>query len=76
MNVAATSTNTSPLTHLLNSSDSQYQGSLLDRIISRLSKVLKAFVIEGHTVQRHKSFVDANLLDPLMGPEISRTLRQ
>ena len=73
MNKTVTSLNAS---RLLGSSRNQNHESLLDRIISKLTKISKAFNVEGHTRQQHKSFIEENLLDPNMGPEISRTLRR
>ena len=76
MNSTVTSFNTSPVTRLKVSSSPQDHESFLDRIISKLTKISKAFSVKGHAVQQHKSFIDENLLDPLMGPEKSRTLRR
>ena len=50
--------------------------SLLDRIASRLINVVKGFNLEGSAYNTHKSFMDENLLDPVIGHEISRTLRR
>ena len=47
--------------------------SLLDRIASRLVRVMKGFNLKGSA---YKSFIDENLLDPVVGHEISRTLRR
>lgn len=50
--------------------------SLLDRIASRLVRVMKGFNLKGSAYKSHKSFIDENLLDPVVGHEISRTLRR
>ena len=50
--------------------------SLLDRIASRLINVVKGFNLERSAYNTHKSFMDENLLDPVVGHEISRTLRR
>ncbi len=76
MNNAVTSTNTLPITRLSRNSISQYQESLLDKIISRLTRFSRTSIIGGYAVQQHKSFVDEYLLDPVMGLEIRRTLWQ
>ena len=57
---------------------SKVQGreSLISKIIARLSKIVKARRPQFSTKSKHQSFMDANLLDATMGPEISRTLRR
>ena len=65
-----------PITHPGVQSSAQNQESLLDRLISRLSKITKGFSVENQSIHQHKSFMDENLLDSGIGPEISRTLRR
>ena len=50
--------------------------SLLDRIISNVTKIAKSFSDWNQVVSQHNTFIESNLLDPVMGPEISRTLRR
>jgi hypothetical protein len=52
------------------------KGSLLDRVISNLAKMAKVFSVKDKSIPQHQSFMDENLLDPVVGPEISRTLRR
>jgi hypothetical protein len=52
------------------------KGSLLERVISNLTKMIKDFVVKYKSIPQHKTFMDENLLDPVVGPEISRTLRR
>ena len=52
------------------------KGSLLERIISNLAKMTKDFCVKYKSIPQYKSFMDENLLDPVVGPEISRTLRR
>ena len=49
--------------------------SMLTRIKSGLVKIWKAFRIDDDPMYRHKSFIEENLLDKRVGPEIIRTLR-
>ena len=52
------------------------KGSLLERIISNLAKTAKVLFVKYKSIPRYKSFMDESLLDPVVGPEISRTLRR
>lgn len=74
-----TNTNASINTYLINHPQgyaiSQKPESLLDRIVAQLIKISKSITVGEHAVQQHKSFIEENLLDPRMGPEISRILR-
>ena len=63
-------------THAVAWSGAEYKGSLLERIISSLAKMAKAFYVKDNATPQHRSFMDENLLDPVVGPEISRTLRR
>lgn len=55
-----------------------------DRVHESFLRIIAAWVntlLTSHhpkmsTRYQHKSFMDANLLDDVMGPEISRTLRR
>ena len=49
--------------------------SLLDRIFARLVEMARGRAVETRTNRHYKSFIDANLTDPLVGHEISRSLR-
>jgi hypothetical protein len=57
---------------------SQVQGreSLIYKIIARLNMIAKTRRSQFSAKPKHQSFIDANLLDATMGPEISRTLRR
>ena len=52
------------------------QESLLSKIIARLKTISINRRQKANTRIQHRSFIDANLLDAVMGPEISRTLRR
>lgn len=49
--------------------------SLLSKIVARLKTISIRRRLKNRTRFQHQSFIDANLLDDVMGPEISRTLR-
>ncbi len=49
--------------------------TLLDRIVSRLEKILRHYHAGKGIDRQSFSFVDANLTDPVLGPEIRRALR-
>ena len=57
---------------------SKVQGhdSLISKIIARLNTIAKIRRPQFNPQPKHQSFIDANLLDATMGPEISRTLRR
>ena len=57
---------------------SKVQGhdSLISKIIARLNTIAKIRPSQFSTKPKYQSFLDANLLDSTMGPEISRTLRR
>ena len=57
-------------------SNEQNDESLAIRILSGLVKYAKIFRNHGTPIVQHKSFIEENLLDKNMGPEISRTLRR
>ena len=50
--------------------------SLLGKIVARLKTISINHRRKAITRTQHQSFMDANLLDDAMGPEISRTLRR
>jgi hypothetical protein len=50
--------------------------SLLERVISNIAKMGKVSFVKYKSIPQYKSFMDENLLDPVVGPEISRTLRR
>jgi len=76
MNHTVTSFNASTINDLTADSQTQNQESLLAKIVSRLNTIAKFFGVDSRATQAHRSFIDANLLDPQIGPEISRTLRR
>jgi len=57
---------------------SKVQGgeSLKSKIIAKLNTIAKIRLPQFSAGTKHQSFMDANLLDDFMGPEISRTLRR
>ena len=57
-------------------SNDQYHESLLRKIVVWLNAISMSRRPKKSTRFQHKSFMDANLLDDVMGPEISRTLRR
>lgn len=76
MNHTVTSSNELPdIVRIANAHGQDYE-SLLDRIYSRLLGVTKVFNLGGSVSQNHKSYIDENLLNPVVGQEISRTLRR
>ena len=54
---------------------SKSHSSLLSRIFRKFRRYSKFYKTEYQAKYRHKSYLDANLLDQNAGPEISRTLR-
>ena len=48
--------------------------SLISKITTRLGKLVKTRRPKHSARSKHQSFMDANLLDATMGPEIGRTL--
>jgi len=54
----------------------QVRESLISKIISGLNRIVKTRRPQFNARSKHQSFMDANLLDATMGPEISRTLRR
>jgi len=59
----------------IRSNDKDHE-SLLRKFVARLHTILMSRRPKKNTRLQHKSFMDANLLDDVMGPEISRTLRR
>ena len=59
-----------------NQSKSPDYESLLSKIVSRLKTISINHRLKANTRIQHRSFIDANLLDDVMGKEISRTLRR
>ena len=57
-------------------SKAQDHQSLISKIIARLNTIAKIRRPQFGAKPKHQSFIDANLLDATMGPEISRTLRR
>ena len=53
----------------------QGRESLISKLITRLNTIAKVGRPQFSAKFKHQSFIDANLLDDLMGPEIRRTLR-
>ena len=54
---------------------SNRQESLLQKIRDRLTRVLEFHQTGPGNKQMPQTFIEANLLDDVMGPEIKRTLR-
>jgi hypothetical protein len=54
----------------------QIRESFLRKIVVWLNTILMSRRPIKSTKFQHKSFMDENLLDDVMGPEISRTLRR
>jgi hypothetical protein len=50
--------------------------SLLSKIVAGLKTISMSRRLKVQARFQHQSFMDANLLDDVMGPEISRTLRR
>jgi len=61
-------------TQAIRSNDKDHE-SLLTKFVARLNTIWMSRPQKSTRFQ-HKSFMDANLLDDVMGPEISRTLRR
>ena len=59
-----------------NASKVQGRESLISKIIAKLNTIAKIRRPQFSVKPEHQSFIDANLLDEVMGPEISRTLRR
>jgi hypothetical protein len=57
-------------------SNDQDHESFLRKNVAWLNTILMSCRPKKSTRFQHKSFMDANLLDDVMGPEISRTLRR
>jgi hypothetical protein len=57
-------------------SKAQGRESLISKIFARLNTIAKIRRAQFSARPKHQSFIDANLLDATMGPEISRTLRR
>jgi hypothetical protein len=53
-----------------------HRDSLISKIMERLKTIAKTRFDQSGATAEHRSFVDANLLDETVGPEISRTLRR
>jgi hypothetical protein len=76
MNHTVTSSNELPdIVRIANRHGQGYE-SLLGRICSRLLEVVQVFNPGGPVNQNHKSYIEENLLNPVVGQEISRTLRR
>jgi hypothetical protein len=54
----------------------QDRESLISKIIAKLNVIAKIRRPQFSARTKHQNFIDANLLDEVMGPEISRTLRR
>ena len=54
---------------------SQNHGSPLSLITTRFIKALKSYRVISKSPYRHKSFIQENLLDENLGPEIQRIFR-
>lgn len=54
----------------------QGRDSLISKIIARLNTIATIHRTKIGAKPKHQSFLDANMLDDTMGPEISRTLRR
>jgi hypothetical protein len=54
----------------------QHHESLLQKVSTWLKPVLSSRRLKYSDRDQHQSFMEANLLDEVMGPEISRTLRR
>jgi hypothetical protein len=61
-----------PATH----SKVQGRESLISKIIAWVNTIAKIRRPQFGATPVHQSFLDANLLDEFMGPEINRTLRR
>ena len=53
----------------------QNRVSRLDRLISSIVKALRRSSISERSIPQHQTFVQENLLDKNLGPEIARALR-
>jgi hypothetical protein len=49
--------------------------SLLSKVVAGLKKISKIRRLKIHARYQHQSFIDANLRDDVMEPEIRRALR-
>ena len=49
--------------------------SMLDRIVAQLSRVMFSYRIPQKNHDSQVGFIEQNLTDPNLGPEISRALR-
>ena len=52
------------------------QETLLSRIFERLVRAVNSSARDTRAQNGYQGFIDSNLLDSNLGPEISRTLRQ
>jgi hypothetical protein len=73
---SAASIYATPITRPEVSPGVENKGSILERVISSLAKMTKDFCVKDKPISQYKSFMDENLLDPVVGPEVSRTLRR
>jgi hypothetical protein len=73
---SANTINAAADTHPVAWPGAEYKGSLLEQIVSRLAKMAKTIYVKDNSTPQYRSFMDENLLDPVVGPEISRTLRR
>ena len=64
-----------PYTPVITTSPSSSRDSLLEKIFSRLVQSLKSYRTPGKSTVVHVGFIESNLLDRNLGPEISRALR-
>lgn len=71
-----TSIYAAPVTHHVTLPDAKNRDSFMKRIISKITNMAKDFCAIDKSISQHKSFMDENLIDPIVGPEISRTLRR
>ena len=76
MNHAASPYHLAPVIERTVDARIETQESLLDRITARLIEYTQGAFYDIPVNQKPKCFIEENLLDPRMGPEISRTLRR
>ena len=76
MNPTATPFNIFPLTEQVVDRRKKDGKSLLKRVFARLASYSNRDRCEVRSNRGSGSFIDEYLLDPRMGPEISRTLRR
>ena len=75
MNQTATEISSSPFIRQDFHSEVQNRQSMLARFVSGIIEALRSPKFEDGSIYRHKSFIEENLLDKRVGPEIIRTLR-